>query len=407
MNSAFFWLMTNFVAIGFSAFYSVQEMACVSLNKFRLKYLVKQGNKRAEWLNWLLHNPSRLFGTTLIGVNVATFISSECARNFHTALGLSPDLAPLSQVLLVLIFGELAPIFAGRYYAEHMSLLGAPVIYFSARLLAPLIWILGGISRLANRLLGGKETSAELFLTQEELLKILEEQEEESQSESAALAQNLFKIKDLHAWELMAPLSSEQRFPSHATVADVRQQLKPHMQDIVIYSHEPNNIVGVVTIRNLLRAPETRRARDYSRAPWFVTLNSKAASIILQFRKNNEEVAIVLNKSGQATGILRIDNVMETLFGKTNLLPQPQEEERKIHIIDRTLPGDLTVHEFNTEFQASLPYRNGETLSDWLVHQFGHHPEADEMLYTAPFEFTIKEATLLTITSVRVRTRMK
>jgi len=104
------------------------EMACVSFNKVRLHYYVNQGNRRAIWLNYLLQHPFRLFGTTLIGVNVAMVVGSECSREFHSALGLSPDLAPLSQVIIVVIFAELAPMFAARHYAEHVAMLGAPPI---------------------------------------------------------------------------------------------------------------------------------------------------------------------------------------------------------------------------------------------------------------------------------------
>ena len=97
------------------------EMACVSFNKVRLEYYVSKGKKRALWLSFLLHHPAYLFGTTLIGVNVALIIGSECARRFYAALGLNPDLAALTQILLVLIFAEISPMFAGRRYAEHVA----------------------------------------------------------------------------------------------------------------------------------------------------------------------------------------------------------------------------------------------------------------------------------------------
>ncbi|MBA3815689.1 MAG: DUF21 domain-containing protein, partial [Parachlamydiaceae bacterium] len=154
------WLLCNLLSIMVLAFYSMQEMACVSFNKVRLQYYVSKGLKRAVWLNYLLQNPSRLFGTTLIGVNIALVIGSECSREFHSALGINPDLAPLSQVILVVIFGELAPMFAARHYAENVAMLGVPIVYASARLMSPFLWCLGGISKLCNLIVGGKEIEA-------------------------------------------------------------------------------------------------------------------------------------------------------------------------------------------------------------------------------------------------------
>src|SRR5580658_9565833 len=105
-------------------FFAMIEMACVSFNKVRLQYYVSKGKKRALWLSFLLHHPAYLFGTTLIGVNTALVIGSEYSRRFYDAMGLSPDLAPLSQIVIVLIFAEISPMFAGRRYAEHVAMLG-------------------------------------------------------------------------------------------------------------------------------------------------------------------------------------------------------------------------------------------------------------------------------------------
>ena len=137
---AILWALLTLFCIMTEGFYSSLEMALVSFNKVRLQYYIGKGNQRAKWINWLLHHPSRLFGTTLLGVNIAMQLGSECSRRLYTAMDLQADLAPLTQVFLVLIFAELAPIFAARRYSEHMSLLGVPLIYISARVMAPVIW---------------------------------------------------------------------------------------------------------------------------------------------------------------------------------------------------------------------------------------------------------------------------
>lgn len=158
------WLLLNLVSIIVLGFFSMEEMALVSLNKIRLQFFLTKGNKRAGWINYLLSHPSRLFGTTLIGVNVAMMLGSEFAREFHSSIGLDPDLAPITQVFLVVVFGELAPQFAARRYSEHVAFLGAPILYFASKILAPFIYLLGVISKIANRLMGGKrDTPRSLF----------------------------------------------------------------------------------------------------------------------------------------------------------------------------------------------------------------------------------------------------
>ncbi len=158
-------------------FFAMVEMACVSFNKVRLQYYVSKENKRALWLSYLLHHPALLFGTTLIGVNTALVVGSECARRFYDSLGFSPDWAPLSQIIIVLIFAEIAPMFAGRRYAEHVAMLGIPILFFFSILLRPVIWLLDLLCRAINRLIG-KSVPAGIYLSREELQNIIEEREE-------------------------------------------------------------------------------------------------------------------------------------------------------------------------------------------------------------------------------------
>ena len=410
---ALFWFFCNLLSIVVLAFYSMQEMAFVSFNKVRLQYYVSKGMKRAIWLNYLLQNPSRLFGTTLIGVNVALVIGSECARQFHSALGISPDLAPLSQVLLVVIFGELAPMFAARHYAEHVAMSGVPLIYASAKLMAPLLWAVDWITKVCNYIVSGRETEGNIYLSQEELLKILEEQEgdqffEKESEEFNAISANIFNLRTKEARQVMEPLSNIPSLPSNATVSQMDELLKKNRTTsdyVLIYHQEHSNIVGIASPRDLIRVPDTRRVRDYSRSPWFVTENTTVMQILKQFRHNNENVAVILNQKGKALGVITLDDVLEEIFGKSSLRANIQTQKPQI-IIEKTFPGDMRVGEFNQQFGVILDKEEDLTLSDLITRIVGHHPEKGVSIYISPFELTVKEVSLLEVKSVLVTTRI-
>ncbi|NGX30627.1 MAG: hypothetical protein K940chlam4_01478, partial [Candidatus Anoxychlamydiales bacterium] len=114
MNKTLFFLFLALFCVLVESFFSMFEMAAVSLNKVKLHYRASKNRKKAKWLEFLLNNPSYLFGTTLIMVNTVMQIGSEAARRFYESLSISPDYAPFTQTLIVLIFGELAPLFAAR-----------------------------------------------------------------------------------------------------------------------------------------------------------------------------------------------------------------------------------------------------------------------------------------------------
>jgi putative hemolysin len=410
ISSAIFWLILNILTILILAFYSMLEMACVSFNKVRLQYYVFKGNKQAEWLNWLLNNPTRLFGTTLLGVNIATVCGSEFAREFYSAIGLDPDLSPLTQVLLVVIFGELAPMFAARRYAEHVVMLGIPIIYASAKVLSPIIWAISTISKLFNKIIGGIEAHGNIFITQEELLKILEEQDEEKigveGEDFNAVTTNIFSLRQKNVKQVMEPLDKVSRISSNATVAQIANVLQNQTSEsdyVIIYHREPTNIVGVVSARDLIRAPENKRVRDFAQPPWFVTQNTSLLKILNLFRGNNEVVAIILNEQGKAEGVLHINDIIEEIFGIKNV----SEETNSMLFLERTFPGSMKIGDFNAQFDVILDKRENMTLSELIFEALGHHPKGGESIFIDPFELNVEETSLLEIKTVKITTKLK
>ncbi|MCB1181584.1 MAG: DUF21 domain-containing protein, partial [Chlamydiia bacterium] len=153
----FFWLMLTFFCILTQGFFSMMEMASVSFNRVRLQYYVALKIRRAIWLKSLLDRPSRLFANVILGVNISLQIGSQSSREFYSALGLNPDLAPLTQVFLVVILAELCPLFAARKYAEHVVMLGMPILYGIHILFKPIIWFISQITSFISFLIGSKE----------------------------------------------------------------------------------------------------------------------------------------------------------------------------------------------------------------------------------------------------------
>ena len=385
------------------------EMACVSFNKVRLHYYVNQGNRRAIWLNYLLQHPFRLFGTTLIGVNVAMVVGSECSREFHSALGLSPDLAPLSQVIIVVIFAELAPMFAARHYAEHVAMLGAPLLYASAKLLTPVLWLVGLITRFVNLLITGREAPLNFFLSQEELQTILKEHAEErppgtESDDFNVIAANIFRLRYKDASQVYTPLTRVPKIPSSATIGQLRNLMRKTLVNYIpIYHKVTHNIVGIAFPRDLVRVPDTKRVRDYTRAPWFVTQTTKVNTILHQFRRNNQSVAIILDEEGKAVGLIDLDDVLEQLFGKIPYFPT---EKKALLFIERSFPGEMKVADFNTQFNVILSTEGELTLSELMTKTLGHTPEKGESVYIKPFELTAKETSLLEAKTISIKTLM-
>lgn len=325
------WLLLTIFCILAQGFYSMLEMAAVSFNRVRLQYYVSKGVKRAIWLQYLLQKPSRLFGTVMLGANIALQLGSQSSREFYASLGIDPDLAPITQVFLVVILAELAPLFAARRYAEHVVMLGIPIVYATERLLAPVIWLIGLLSQGFNKLVGIKNVNVDVFLTREELQKVLESQEESfgEREDFNVIVANIFSLKNKVAKEVLIPLNLNEMISSSTNVNQLRIKLASSDQTYIpIFHKNPTNVVAMAYVRDLLRAESNRLVRDFAKPPWFITQDTKLMQILTQFRKNHQKIAVVLDPKGLAIGILTMERILEEIFGAE--ISDKVEKEKKL-----------------------------------------------------------------------------
>ena len=406
LNNWYFFLLIIFLCLIIEGFFSMMEMAVVSLNKIRLNYYATQKNKKALKLTHLLAQPSRLFGTTLLIVNTVVQIGSEAARRFYESLHLSPDWAPFTQTMLVVIFAELAPLFAARRHAEQVALQGSTILMFFANILSPVIWLIDKFSHLMNRFLGA-DKSSNIFLSKEEIKRAFEEKQPKRAKKRHVdvIVDHIFMLKNKIANELMRPLDEIHLISSPSTVEEVMQIIEKDFVDFLpIYCQTLHNIVGIVYPNNLLKASPYERISSCSISPWFVTKDALILDLLEQFRFNNQRVAVVLNEKGQACGFITLEHIMDEIFGpKVEIALSEEKSNKKQTVIERTLSGDMTLEEFNKQFHAHLSHEEASTISDLLTAILQHHPSEGEIIYIDRFEFCVIEPSLLGVKVVAVK----
>ena len=395
------WLAFTLLAIVIQGLFALFEMSCVSFNKIRLQYYVSIGNKRAVWIQYLLGTPSRLFGTTLLGVNTAMQMGSECSRRFYESIHVDPDWAPLSQVVIVVIFAELVPMFVARKHPERIAMFLSPLMIVLAKFFIPLTWTFDKLSKLLHRAIKKSEEPA-LFLSREEVMLAFQEGDR-GQDEFTGITESIFQLKSLTAGALMYPLSKTQLFPSNSTVGQVRSQLLSQYAPVLPMYHKfPYNIVSIVSPRDLLSMPDDSKVIDEGKSPWFVTRDTSILQILDQFRRNNQSVAVILEPSGQASGLLTLDQIIDKIFGQEE--KSFNEDPDLGHFISRTLKGSMTIAEFNVEFREDLSGDPNLTLSEHISSFLDHQPSPGESIRIDNYLFTVTEPTLRGIKTLTVLT---
>ncbi|MBM3202020.1 MAG: HlyC/CorC family transporter [Chlamydiae bacterium] len=401
-----FFFMILFVAI--QAFFSMMEMALVSFNRVRLQYYVAEGRKGADRISKLLSNPTILFGTTLIGINASLQIGSEFARRFYIDVGLQPEFAPLTQIILVVLFGELIPMFAARSHAEHAAMLGIRLLYVCSWIFYPFILCLQIFTKLVNYLFGSGSSFAS-YLTREELQRAIESRAEKGDTmfskELNTISDNIFALKGKTPLDLMIPLSQLPKFQDNITVEQLKDRLTRDFSPyIALYHEKPENIFGIVFSRDLLRISEHTTVKDLARSTWFVTEKNSIHQILGQFRSTSQQLAVVLDENGKARGVITLDAIINEIFYLSSPGPLKTDKKGKKQniFIDRSFPAHTEIEEINQKYQLHLPENYG-TLDALMADQLGHIPKKGEEILFGDFIFSVEDSPLMVEKSIRIR----
>ncbi len=398
-DSPFFWLGINFLCIVLQGFYSMMEMACVSFNRVRLQYYLTKDHKKARYINFLIRRPYRLFGTVMLGVNIALQVGSESSRNCYKALGFSPDYAPFTQIFLVVIFAELLPLTISRKVPERLALWGAPILYYSHYVFYPLIQFIGSLTEGVYCLLKIKKEKLNSTLSRDEFQKALETHHEEQ--DFNVIATNIFSLSATSAEQVCLPLDQVTMLPSTANVKDLRRKIKnTDMEFIPVYHKVRKNVIGIALPKDFVNKRPDDALIHNLHSPWFITAKSKLIRILKEFRDNRSSVAVVLNSSGEPMGILSLSAIFNILFNTTNIA---QLKPKTVSVIERTFPGNTPLEDLQKELGIELTRYGVETLAQLVLQLLDTPAEIGTSVITDNLLLEVKEVSLYGIKSVSIK----
>lgn len=398
-NSPFFWLGVNLLCIFVQGFFSMMEMACISFNRVRLQYYLTKSNKKASYINFLIRRPYRLFGTVMLGVNIALQIGSESSRTCYKLLGISPEYAPATQIILVVIFAELIPLAISRKIPEKIALKGAPILYFAHYLFYPLIQCVGGITNMIYFILNIKEETLHSTLSRDELQKTLETHHEEH--DFNVIATNIFSLSATSVEQVCQYLDQIPILSATASVRDVCQLVRRHRLDFVpVYHKVKKNVVGIAFPKNLINRNPSDPVVPYLSSPWFITAKSKLIHAIQEFRKNSSKIAIVLNNNGEPMGVLGLHTVFKTLFNTRNIA---QLKPKPTSLIERTFSGNTPLSEIENELDIIFMDNDCTTIEQLMLKLLDTPPEVGASIIINDLLLEVKEISLYGIKTVAIK----
>lgn len=395
-----------FALILVNAFFAMSEIAIISLNDTKIERLAEEGDKKAKKIMKLTENSSNFLSMIQIGVTLAGFLTSASAADSFAPLitaAVAPHVNPsllgvIDTVALILItivisyfslvLGELVPKKIAMQKAESISYKIVGFLLVFMKITKPFVKVLAFSTNTIVRLFGIDPSADEEQVTEEEILMMVDVGEEKGVIENtqAEMINNIFELDDIDAGDIMT-----HRVDMAAVEADepISEVLSVAIEDgysrIPVYDDDPDNIVGMVYVKDLLEyvgkeLPVDKSIREVMREAYFVPETKKCGKLFAEMSENHIQMAIVVDEYGGTAGLVTLEDIVESIMGNIqDEYDDEAEEIAKINDTTFTVEGNTDIDEVDELVGAEIPQEDYDTLAGFIISRLGYLPKDGDM----------------------------
>lgn len=399
-----------------SAFFAGSETALTAASRARMHVLEAERVRGARSANLLMNNRERLIGALLLGNNVANILSSALATSVFLQLFGEAGVAYATVVMtaLVLIFAEVLPKTLAIADPDRFALGAAPFVRLIVQAAGPIVGTVQRIVRFTLTLFGvDVDATRPVLSAQEELRGTLAVQHQEGGIEAKDRYRfgGLLDLADLQIADVMVHRRRMVMVNADDPPGDiVAQVLSSPNTRIPVWRGEPENIIGVLHVKDLLRAVNAVNG-DVSKIsmttlvsePWYVPETTTLYDQLDAFLKRRGHLAIVVDEYGALMGLVTLEDILEEIFGDirdehdappTGVRIQPDGSV----IAEGTVP----IRDLNRLMEWGLPDEEATTIAGLVIHEAQTIPEIGQTYAFYGFKFEILRKQRNQITSLRI-----
>jgi len=392
-------ILTLLFLLLLSGIFSGSETALVAISIARAEALVRSKRPGSQALYQLKRHPVRMLTAILIGNNVVNIAASAMATVIATERfgHLGPGIAVGGLTILILIFGEITPKSLATRYSERISLTIAPFLIGFMRLIFPLVWLFGHFTNWIQSIAQAEEDPT---VTEAELISLVEHGEEEGtiEKDERELIERVFVLNDLTANDVMTPVRRLLMLDGHHNIRDILATvLDGTYSRIPLYGENPNEVQKVLFVRDMLEAVisghSDASAFSVARPPYFVPENQPLDDLLTAFRRNKQQLAIVVDESGYVQGVVTLEDLIEELFGEIyDETDAPVEHYEQLSVHSILVDGDVELRVVEDFFGEELPGKPTDTVSRWILDHTARIPAPNERLSINGFDICVQDA---------------
>ena len=404
------------VLLVFSAFFSGSETSLTAASMPRMLTLAQHGERRAAMVNNLWRRKERLIGAILLGNNLVNIMASALATSvlIHFFGDAGVAYATIVMTLMVLVFAEVLPKTYAIHHADNVALRIAPVMGPIVTLLFPVTHAVHIVVRATLKIFGVQMSDhLDPARTEEELRGAIDLHASVGDEErhERAMMRSILDLADVEVADILTHrkkvASVDAELPPAQLVEEVLQSAYTRLP---IWRGNPDNIVGVLHAKALLRAVQAQPSlKDLdvlaiAGAPWFIPESTDLLSQLQAFRSRHEHFAIVVDEYGEVLGIVTLEDILEEIVGEI-----ADEHDIEIEGVQTQKDGSLlvdggvTIRDLNRQFEWRLPDEEASTVAGLVLHEARRIPKVGQAFVFHGFRFEIMGRQRNQITSIRMR----
>ena len=399
-----------------SAAFAGAETALTASSRATMLQLAKQGDRRAAIVNRLLEARERLISALLIGNNSVNIIASSLATAVLIAWFGDRGVLYSSVVMtfLIVVFAEVLPKTVAFNAPDRFALTVARPIAWTVRLLTP---ALVAIEALVNWLLcrfGMQVGEGPSIISPHEELRgavDLLHREGGVEKHDRDMFSGLLDLRDLTVSDVMIHRTEMITINADDPPEEVvKAALEAAVTRVPLWRGKPDNIVGIMHAKDLLRAIHAADG-DLTRVditavlrpPWFVPDIRPLSEQLKAFRRRKTQLALVVDEYGEVEGLVTLEDILEEIVGDIS-----DEHDIAVPGVRRqpdgsvNVDGNVPIRDLNRAMDWNLPDDEATTIAGLVIHEARLIPEPGQTFTFYGFRFEVLRRHRNRITVLRI-----
>ncbi|MCX7565311.1 HlyC/CorC family transporter [Sulfitobacter sp. F26169L] len=422
-----FWISTAIILflLILSGFFSGSETALTAASRGKLRTQADKGSVGAQRALSITEDNERLIGSVLLGNNLVNILAASLATALFTRLfgesGVA--LATLVMTLLVLIFSEVLPKTYAITNAERAAALVSGPISVVVFVFAPVVSVVRLLVRGLLRLLGvSVDPDSNILAVREEIAGALQLGHSEGvvEKEDRDRILGALDLRERVVEEIMLHRSGIEMIDAGNSPSDILEQcLRSNHTRLPVYRDDPENIIGVIHAKDLLRAMykliggaegDAAALKEFdiaeiAKEPYFVPETSTLDEQMRQFLHRRTHFALVVDEYGTLQGLITLEDILEEIVGEITDEFDPLAEHAIKTDSDGQflIDGAMTIRDLNRANDWNLPDDEANTVAGLVIHEAQMIPTSGQVFLFHGFRFEVLKREGNRITDLKIR----